>query len=665
MGHWDAVQQIWTPDENQIKHANLTHFLNQHSLPSYEALLEKSVHDPEWFYRAVFDQFSFQWIKPFRSLITTDNGDDSAKWLTGGTTNVYINGITRHIAEGRGDRLAVIAENESGDIARLTYRDLKQQVDACAGGLKRLGVEKGDCVGIFLPFVPEVPVITYACAKIGAIVIPIFSGYGVQAVATRLTDSGAKILFTADGIKRNGKIVPVKEIADAACDTAATVERVIVLPVVNNACSLHPERDLLYKDLQTADQTPEVEPMNTDDPLMILYTSGTTGKPKGTVHNHVSFPVKSAIDQFFCFDLKPADRLFWLTDFGWMMGPWLIFGATLHGATVILYDGSPFTPNNERLFDVVRRHRVTVLGLAPTAVRTLAKRVDSPSPFPSLRILGSTGEAWDNSSWEWFMTQVGHGELPIINYSGGTEVSGGILGSFPTLPLKPSTFHGPIPGVSVEIAADSGEEDPEGTTGADVQGDALTGELTLNRPVLGMTQTFWNDHNRYVKTYWSKRPGVWSHGDRVQRNADGYWIMLGRTDDTLKVAGKRLGPAELEDILSSHSDVSEACVIGIPDELKGQVPVAFVVLKDSVPVHRQSAIKSELIELSSIQLGKALKPAYIVFLEEMPKTQSNKVPRRLIRMRFLGESITDTSAVLNPETLKKVPALKSLEKAPV
>jgi acetyl-CoA synthetase len=629
----------WFPTEEQIQNANITHFIEKHQLKDSDELYERSLQDPTWFYEAILSEFDFRWNTPYDQLFDSSKGDAWTSWFNQARTNIVENTIDKHIAEGNGNKEAYVIEEENGHTTSITYSELNQKVNELAAGLIKLGIQKGDRVAIYLPLIKEVPIAFYACAKIGAIVIPIFSGYGEEAVAVRLQDPKAKAIITADGFNRRGKVIDLLSVAERAVSKSPSVEHVIIVNQIHPAPPVRSGQYKNFKDVIQPGQSAETVLVEANDPLLIIYTSGTTGKPKGTLHSHTSYALKSAIDMYFCFDVKKDDRLFWVTDFGWMMGPWILLGSGIHGITLVLYEGSPDYPETNRLLSLIEKHRVSVFGLAPTVIRSLMTcdlQVFKKNDLSSLRILGSTGEAWNPEAWQWYLEHIGENRCPIINYSGGTEISGGILGCYPTKPLKPCGFHGPIPGINAAILNEQGDDT-----------DGSIGELALQQPFLGMTYSFWEDDERYLKSYWSKWDGVWAHGDLVERDEDGIWYILGRADDTLKIAGKRLGPSEIEIALSSHKKVIESAAIGVPHKIKGEAAVVFAVLHDEVS-------EAELGEHLSRKLGKALKPDKIIRISALPKTQSGKIARRLLKNRYLGKPLGDISTLQNPESLEEV-----------
>jgi len=381
-----------------------------------------------------------------------------------------------------------------------------------------------------------------------------------------------------------------------------------------------------------------------EDVLMVIYTSGTTGKPKGAVHTHCGFPVKAAQDMAFGTDVHQGDVIYWMTDMGWMMGPWLVFGALILGATLFIYDGAPDYPGPNRLWGMVERHKITQLGVSPTLIRTLIPHGEAAfkkHDLSSLRFFASTGEPWNPDPWLWLFEKVGEGKRPIINYSGGTEISGGIVMGNPILPLKPCSFSAACPGIAADVFDEAGRPLRN-----------AVGELVIKSPWIGMTRGFWHDRQRYLDTYWSRWENIWVHGDFAAIDSDGLWYILGRSDDTLKIAGKRLGPAEVESVLVAHPDVVEAAAIGVPDAVKGMVLVLFAVCRPGV--QGDEALKKQLYDLVMNEMGKPLAPKAILFVSDLPKTRNAKVMRRMIRSAYLGQAPGDTSSLVNPDAVEEI-----------
>ncbi len=640
---------VWRPNPDVAARSRIGRFMTAHGLSSLAALQRRSVDDPEWYWDAVSRDLGLAWSRPYERVLDGSRGIAWPTWFPGGRLNLAANCVDRHLDGPRRDQPAVIWEADGGETRSLTYAELADEVNRLAGALGTLGVGEGDRVGILLPMSPEAVIATLAVVRIGAIYTPCFSGFGAQAVASRLQDSGARLLITADGFHRRGQVIRLKETADEAVAACPSVQRVLVYRRLGRDVPWTPGRDVWWHEaVAGASPRQDAVMVEADRPCLIIYTSGTTGRPKGAVLTHGGFAIKCAHDFAYLFDVGAGDRLFWLTDLGWLMGPMQITAALLLGATAVVFEGTPDHPRPDRLWSLVARHRITIMGLSPTAVRALMphgpewpRRHD----LSSLRILGSTGEPWNPEPYRWLFDTVGGGRLPIINYSGGTEISGGIIGCFPIAPIKPCSFAGPIPGMAADVFDENARP---------VRGEV--GELVVTKPWPGMTQGFWHDPARYEETYWSRWPDVWVHGDWAYVDADGFWFIHGRSDDTLKIAGKRLGPAEVESILVNHPAVTEAAAIGVPHEVKGEAIVCFAVLKPGQTP--SEPLRAELAEHVAHAMGKALKPERVLFARDLPKTRSAKIMRRVIRATYLGKDPGDLSSL---ENLAAVTAIKDAE----
>ncbi len=654
---------VWRPSPEQIAYSNLQKFLNAHNLADFDELMEKSTADIEWFWNTVLKELDIQFYEPYSKVVDLSNGIQWPKWCVDGKMNIVHNCLDKWMGTPVQNRVALRWEGEEGATRTLSYRDLWVEVNKCANALRGLGLGKGDAIGLYMPMTPEIAIALLAIAKIGGVILPLFSGYGPGAIAHRLADADAKLLFTSDGAYRRGKIVPMKPTVDKALQKVPSVKHVVVLRRTSEYAPL--QKTAVYKNgglevpMQTdrdmwweafmANQplTAPTEITDAEDTVMVIYTSGTTGRPKGAVHTHCGFPIKAAQDMFHGLDLHPEDTLFWLTDMGWMMGPWEVFGTLILGASMLIFDGAPNYPDVDRLWELVERHGVTALGVSPTLIRVLMAHGEAPvnkHNLSSLRLFASTGEAWNPDPWLWLFNTVGKGKLPIINYSGGTEISGGIVMGNMLLPLKPCAFSGPIPGMASDVV------DEEGNS---VRGSV--GELAIRQPWIGMTRGFWKDPQRYIETYWSRFENVWIHGDFAAIDKDGLWYILGRSDDTLKIAGKRVGPAEVESILVSHPAVTEAAAVGVPHEVKGEAVVVFCVL--NAEPEAPDALKEELRALVSEQMGKPLAPKAVEFVTAIPQTRNAKVMRRVIKAAYLGQDPGDLSALVNPEAVEAIKAL--------
>jgi len=635
---------VWHPTPELIAQSNLQRFVNKHGLGSYDELMQRSTTDIAWFWDAVLRDLDIQFYKPYSSVLDLSEGKPWARWCVDGEMNVIHNMLDKYTGTPTDEKIAIKSETEDGTTRTLTYKELREEVNKMAGALRSLGLGKGDAIGVFMPMVPEIVIAMLAIIKIGGVFLPLFSGFGASAIVSRLRDADATALFTAAGTYRRGKFCAMKPIADEAGSQIPTMQHLLVLNqagewLLENLKTSSPPRGLNC----SFDEEP-TERTSAEDPIMIIYTSGTTGKPKGAVHTHCGFPIKAAQDMWQGLDLHPNETLFWMTDMGWMMGPWEVFGVLLLGATMMLYDGAPDFPGPDCVWSLVDRHKVTALGVSPTLIRALRRHGDEivhRHDLSSLRKFASTGEPWNPDPWMWLFQNVGCEKLPIINYSGGTEISGGIVMGNVLTPMKPCAFSGPLPGMAADVVDEDGKS---------VRGKV--GELVIREPWIGMTRGFWRDRERYIDAYWSRWPDTWVHGDWAAIDEDGLWYILGRSDDTIKIAGKRVGPAEVESILVAHPQISEAAAVGVPDPIKGEALVCFCVLRKGV--NGDVNLAAELRGNVARDLGKALTPHDVLFVGDIPKTRNAKVMRRVVRAAYLGEKLGDTSALENPASLEEI-----------
>jgi acetyl-CoA synthetase len=678
----------WTPSAEVVERAQLTRFMRQTGAQDFDELYRKSIENVEEFTADVLKFLDIEFDPPYEKLLDTSGGIEWSKWCAGGGLNITEMCVDRWANSEIKDQPAIIFESESeynGFISKIlkrvlkdnescysytmTYQTLFDEVEMWAGGLRHFGLGKGDAIGIHLPMTPYTVIALLAIGRIGAIAVPVFSGYGVEAIASRLNAVGAKALFTCDYFPRRGKRVEALEVAKEAVSKVPSIEKVFIDQYEGEYETIDysnlGENYIDTGSLSTAGWGIEKEkgypePTLAEDPLIILYTSGTTGKPKGIAHTHCGFPIKAAQDMAFGTDVGRGTRISWVTDIGWMMGPWLIYGALINGATICLYDGAPDYPEADRMWEFCAKHKVEILGISPTLVRSLATKGDEvpkKHDLSSLRAFASTGEPWNPAPWWWLFEKVGDSRLPIINYSGGTEISGGILMGNPLLPIKPCSFPAPCPGIDAAVLDETGAEVERGKVG----------ELAIRQPWIGMARGFWQEPDRYLETYWSRFEKTWVHGDWAMQDEDGHWYILGRSDDTLKVAGKRVGPAEVESLLVAHPLVAEAAVIGVPDEIKGTAMVAFCVLTGSAGIlpasekaeteaGRMPALQlvAELKQTVAKDMGKPLAPSRIHFVAALPKTRNAKVMRRVIRAAYLGEDPGDLSALENPQAVEEI-----------
>ena len=640
MGVAPEAPFAWRPSPEEAARTRVVRFARAHGLEDDAALLRRSLEDPEWLWDAVVGDLGIEFSRPYERVLDESRGPEWATWFVGGRLNLAWNCVGRWARDTPGAP-AVRAETEDGEVRSLTYAELWRETCRLGAGLRSLGIRPGDRVGLFLPMVLEAVVASHACALIGAVQVPVFSGLAAPAVADRLADCGARLVITVDGTLRRGAVYRTKEVLDEALEGLATVEHVVVASRIGDGDDPRHPRDVRWDDL-VAGAPDEVAPEEVDSehPYYLGYTSGTTGRPKGIVHATAGFLVKIAEEAAYQTDLGPDDTLYWVTDLGWLMGAWEIVGAGGSGATVVLCEGAPTTPP-ERLWGQCERHGVTVLGISPTLVRTLIPHGEGPiraHDLSALRILGSTGEPWTPDAYRWFSDVIGGGRCPIINMTGGTEVGACFLAPSPAMPIKECSVGGPSLGMAVDVV------DPEGRP---LRGQL--GELICRRPWPAMTRGVWGDPERYLDSYWRRFPGIWTHGDWALVDEDGQWFLFGRSDDTLNVSGKRLGPAELEAILVADPGVAEAAVIGMPHSVKGEVPWCFC-----VPIPEAVAgdeLATELRRAIERRLGKSFVPDRIIFVPALPKTRSAKIVRRAIRAAAAGEDPGDLSAIEDPAVL--------------
>ncbi len=572
-----------------------------------------------------------------------------AKWFVGGKINASYNALDVH-QNTKYDKPAILWEGENGDSRILTYGDLFIEVQKFANVLKSLGVKKGDRVTIYLPMVPELPITMLACARIGAIHTVIFSGFSVESIRDRIDDSKSKIVVTADGGYRRGKIVKLKEVVDEAIHDFEFVEHVVVLERTKNKISILP-KDKLWNDLMaTASDSCDAEKLDSDHPLYILYTSGTTGKPKGVLHGTGGYLTHLYSTFKWAFDIKDSDIFFCTADIGWVTGhSYVVYAPLLHGATQIMYEGAPDFPDMSRMWYILEKYRVSIFYTTPTALRMFMKFGDDiPNSFnlSSLRLLGTVGEPINPEVWRWYYKIIGKEKCPIIDTWWQTETGGIMISPLPgleTIPLKPGSATLPIPGIDISVVDEFGSEVPPNTKGY----------LIIKNPWPGMLLTLWGNDKKYKNVYWSKYSNCYYPGDYALKDSDGYLWLLGRADDILKIAGHRIGTAELESCIASDYSVAESAVCGIPDDIKGEVIIVFAVLKDGV-ITDKTILEKNLFNKIRTDIGPIATPKQIYFVSKLPKTRSGKIMRRLLKSIASGEKIGDTSTLDDPSAVAEI-----------
>jgi acetyl-CoA synthetase len=623
-----VAEIVWTPDEETLDRANVVRLMRRHGIGEYRELVRRSVEDREWFWPAVVEDMQLEFFEPWEQVVDLSRGPEWATWFTNAKLNIAWNCVHRWAEGPLAAREAAVGLGEDGSRRSLTFSELSREVAKLAEALVRLGVEAGDRVAIYLPMSPEVAVASHACAHIGAVQVPIFSGFAAPAVAQRLQDSEAKVAITQRTSSRRGREVPMLATLEEARREAPSLEHVVLAPW----------------DELTADCTGTSPPLALDSehPYLLTYTSGTTGKPKGVVHVHGGFLVSIAREACYQADAKPGDVIHFATDMGWIMGPWTVVGGGAMGSTIVFAEGAPDWPH-DRLWRLIEQERVTILGCSPTLIRALIAHGDPETDPSSLRLFLTTGEPWNPGPYMWLHERVGGGRCPIINASGGTEVGACFLSPSVAMPIKACSLGFVALGMAMDVVDDEGRS---------LAGSGEVGELVCRAPFPGMTRGFWRDRERFLDTYWRRFPGIWTHGDWASVDEDGYWFLHGRSDDTLNIAGKRIGPAEIESAVVAHPAVAEAAAVGVPHDVKGEVIWVFCVVAPGA----EPPDGDELRALVAADLGKAFAPERIVFVSGLPKTRSAKIVRRAVRATALGDDPGDMSSVENPEVLEEIAA---------
>jgi acetyl-CoA synthetase len=621
-----VTDTLWRPPPEVVERANATRLLRRAGLGDHWELVRRSAEDPGWFWPLAVEDMGLEFSTPWEQVYDDSRGPEWTTWFTGGRVSIAHNCVHRW-AERTPSALAAVGLREDGSKTALTFAELSHEVTRLAEALVRLGVREGDRVAIYLPMSPEVAIASHACAHVGAIQVPIFSGFAAPAVAQRLRASEAKIAITMHESSRRGKPMPMLAILEAAQHEASSLEHIVVAPWDELVADCPGELPALEVDSET--------------PYLLTYTSGTTGVPKGIVHVQGGFLVSITREVCYQADVSAGDVVHFATDMGWIMGPWTIVGGGALGATIVFAEGAPDWPP-DRLWRTVEQERVTSLGLSPTLVRGLVPHGTSDADLSSLRTFVTTGEPWNPGPYRWLFDTVGRGRVPLINCSGGTEVGACFLSPVPSVPIKACSVGGPALGMAMDVVDDEGRS---------LVGTGEVGELVCRKPFPGMTRGFWRDPERYLETYWQRFPGVWVHGDWASADEDGFWFLHGRSDDTLNIAGKRIGPAELESAAIAHPAVREAAAIGVPHAVKGEVAWIFCCLLPGA-----EAAEADVAETVAAELGRAFKPERVLFVEALPKTRSAKIVRRAVRATALGADPGDLSSLENPESLDAIAA---------
>ena len=633
---------VWEPTETLASQSQMKKFIKAAGVEDYDMLLLRADQDPEWFWNAAIQFMDVKFYKDYSLVMDRSKGIEWTQWCIGGKTNMVLNCLDKHKGTDTWDKTFIHHEAEAGRKSSLSYAELDKKVCQLAEGLRSLGLGKGDAIGLYMPMIPEVAIAFLAIVKIGGVVIPLFSGFGPEPIIVRLNDGVAKAVITVDGAPRRGKTVNLKLTIDKVKKSIPSLEHVIIFNHMDLDIKPEPGDCDWTALLSDMPGTSETEIMDADDPMMLVYTSGTTGMPKGTVHTHCGFMVKAMFDLQVLSELTGDDKLLWMSDMGWVVGPLQILGASFTGATLVMGEGGPAYPDSARIWRLIDEYKVTWLGFAPTIARMFMNQPEdsvSQYDFSSLKVVLTTGEPWNPDAWMWLFDKVCRKSAPILNLVGGTEIGCGILGCTVLRPLKPCCFNTAIPGMGADVINDQGLSVEEG----------MVGELALRNPSIGLTRGLWNNPERYLDSYWRTVPGIWVHGDWAVKDKDSMWYVLGRSDDTLKIAGKRTGPAEIEGPILETGRIVEVAVIGVPDEVGGSSVVCVCVPKSNH--ENEVGLKTLLANAVTDAMGRAYKPKQIIFVQDLPKTRTLKIMRRVVKAVLLGKSPGDLSSMINPEAI--------------
>jgi acetyl-CoA synthetase len=639
-------KRVFKPSEEFINQTNVKQWMDKHNIKNLEDLHKKAA-DWEWFWGEISKDI-LEWYKPYDKVVEWN--PPWVKWFIGAKYNIVHDALDKHVKTWRKNKVAFIFEGEPGDVKKYTYNDLYIEVNKLANGLKKLGIKKDDRVGIYLPMLPELPIAMLACAKIGAIHSVVFSGFSALAFRDRVNDCEAKAVITCDSFWRRGRKVYLKQQSDEALEKAPSVKNVIVLKRTNDPVPWSPNRDVWWNDLVYGmPKECETERLDANDPLFFLYTSGTTGKPKGIIHAHAGYAVGTAQTLKWVFDLKDEDIWWCAADCGWITGhSYIVYAPLILGATSVIYEGAPNYPQPDRWWNLIEKFNVTILYTSPTSIRLFMKYGEEwvkKHDMSSLRLLGSVGEPINPEAWMWYYKHIGNEKCQIMDTWWQTETGNFVISPLPITPLKPGSATKPLPGLSADVVNEEGNPVKE-----------VGGNLVLTHPWPGMLRGIYKNPDRYKETYWSKFKDIYLAGDVTRIDKDGYFWIQGRADDVLNVSGHRIGNSEVESALVSHPMVAEAAVIGKPHELKGESITSYVVLKKGVEA--TDDLKMELRKHVGNEMGKIACPDEIWFVSDVPKTRSGKIMRRVIRAKALGKNVGDISTLSNPEAVDEIDKAK-------
>ncbi len=639
-------KRIFEPSKLLVDNANIKKWMDQHEISDYDELLVKAEKNPEWFWDDLASEL--EWFKPYQK--TFEWKPPHAKWFLNGKFNIIHNALDRHIKGANKDKTAFIWVSESGEVRSLSYHELYIEVNKFANALKSLGVGKGDTVSIYLPMILELPIAMLACAKIGAIHSVVFSGFWAKAFQDRINDSKSKVAITTDGFPRRGEVLNLKENVDKIMKNTPTIKNLIVVNHAQIPVKMEEPRDVWWHEImENMDTECLTEEMDPEDPLFILYTSGTTGKPKGVVHVHGGYAVGVYATMKFVFDIKNDDTWWCAADIGWITGhSYIVYAPLLMGVTSIIYEGTPDYPDPGRIWSMIERYGVSVFYTAPTTIRMFMKFGEKwPEKYNlnSLRLLGSVGEPINPEAWVWYYKIIGKEKCPIMDTWWQTETGMHLITPLPISKLKPGSAFKPFPTVKADIVDDNGKS---------LIGNG--GHLIIKSTWPSMFRTLYNDPDRYVEAYWSSFENTYLSGDVARKDEDGYFWIQGREDDVLNVAGHRISTAEVESALVSYPGVAEAAVVGKPDEIKGEEVCAFIVLKENYK--SEENLEAILRHHVRCEIGPIATPVCVNIVSDLPKTRSGKIMRRVIKAKVKGEPVGDISTLANPEAVDEIHKLE-------
>jgi len=629
---------IWEAPDSIKKKSKLTQFLKHCNVSNYDDLEKKSFSDPGWLWDNVIKFSNLKFYKPYKKILDETKGPPWSKWCVGGTTNIVLNCIDRHKNKDFFKETFIYSEREDGRENSITYEEFDKQISKVGNSLKINGFKKGDVIALYMPQFIETYIAYFAILKIGCVVLPLFSGYGSNAVIERLNIAKAKGIFTVEKTFRKGKEIRMFDLVKSDLDQVQSLSKIFLLGKDTG------KKIFNWENFNNVSEKLNTEEMNSEDPAIIHFTSGTTGKPKGCVYTHVGLVSKMSFDEGVLADFKQNDIHLCMADMGWMVGSKSATIASLHGAKMVIAEGVPDFPDEVRFWKLIEKYKVSWTELSPALIRAQMikdKKLFKDLNLNSLRIVCTGGEPWTEKPWKWLFEFIGKSKVPIMNSAGGTEVSGSILHCCLHRPFKVGSFNAPIPGMSADILTLDGKK---------VSTDEM-GELVMRKSSIGLTKSLWNDDDRYIKNYWSIIKDFWVHGDLASKDKDGHWFLHGRSDDTIKVSGKRIGPSELESVIVKSGKAKEVAAVGIPDENKGSKIILSIVLLENSE-EKESYFENLVIN----DLGKSFKPDKIIFVKDLPKTRNMKIMRRVIKSCLAKEDPGDISTLLNPESVEEIRA---------